>query len=83
MISNTGATYRHQFNQRYSFEYRRYLLPNLSEHANTDMYSSPPYNPRLATTHGYHISKPLKVNSERAVTLYQRSSVSVISSSWR
>ncbi len=58
------ATYRLQFNSRFRFEDARKLVPYLKRMGISDIYSSPVFEARKGSTHGYDITNPQRLNPE-------------------
>lgn len=58
------ATYRLQFNPRFTFQDARIILDYLSSLGISDLYASPIFKARRGSTHGYDIVNPLELNPE-------------------
>jgi (1->4)-alpha-D-glucan 1-alpha-D-glucosylmutase len=59
-----AATYRLQFNHRFTFADATTLLPYLSELGISDVYASPYLKARAGSLHGYDIVNPQQLNPE-------------------
>jgi len=58
------ATYRLQFNSRFRFEDAGKLVPYLQRLGVSDLYSSPVFEARKGSTHGYDVTNPQRLNPE-------------------
>jgi (1->4)-alpha-D-glucan 1-alpha-D-glucosylmutase len=58
------ATYRLQFHQGFGFLEARSLLPYLKNLGITTLYSSPLFQARRGSLHGYSVTNPLELNPE-------------------
>jgi (1->4)-alpha-D-glucan 1-alpha-D-glucosylmutase len=58
------ATYRLQFHQGFGFLEARSLLPYLKKLGITTLYSSPLFQARRGSLHGYSVTNPLELNPE-------------------
>jgi len=58
------ATYRLQFNSRFRFKDARKLMPYLQRLGISDLYSSPIFEARKGSTHGYDVTNPQRLNPE-------------------
>ncbi|MEW6183424.1 MAG: malto-oligosyltrehalose synthase [Bacillota bacterium] len=58
------ATYRLQFNQRFGFSDARTLVPYLESLGITDIYTSPLFQARRGSGHGYDVTDPTRFNRE-------------------
>lgn len=59
-----GSTYRFQFNLQFRFIDARELVPYLNDLGITDLYSSPRFQARKGSQHGYDVADPRRVSSE-------------------
>lgn len=59
-----SATYRIQFNRNFSIADARNLLPYLQQLGVSHLYSSPQYQARSGSMHGYDVADPTHVNRE-------------------
>lgn len=59
-----SSTYRMQFNLQFRFIDARELVPYLNDLGITDLYSSPRFQARKGSLHGYDVADPRRVNSE-------------------
>jgi (1->4)-alpha-D-glucan 1-alpha-D-glucosylmutase len=59
-----SATYRIQFNQNFRLADARNLLPYLQQLGISHLYSSPQYQARSGSMHGYDVADPTHVNPE-------------------
>jgi (1->4)-alpha-D-glucan 1-alpha-D-glucosylmutase len=58
------ATYRIQFSLNFRFVDAKNLVPYLHELGITHLYVSPRFKAGKASSHGYDVADPLRVNSE-------------------
>jgi len=58
------STYRFQFHKDFRFDDARALLDYLQQLGITDLYSSPIFQARPGSTHGYDVVDPTTINSE-------------------
>jgi len=59
-----SSTYRIQFNRGFRFSDARDLVPYLHELGINDLYASPRFKAKKASSHGYDVADPQRVNSE-------------------
>ena len=59
-----ASTYRLQFHKDFSFEQARALVAYLEKLGISDLYSSPVFQARRGSTHGYDVIDPTSINSE-------------------
>jgi (1->4)-alpha-D-glucan 1-alpha-D-glucosylmutase len=59
-----ASTYRIQFHAGFRFVDGRDLVPYLQDLGITDLYSSPRFQARRGSSHGYDIADPERINSE-------------------
>jgi (1->4)-alpha-D-glucan 1-alpha-D-glucosylmutase len=64
MLRIPGATYRLQMNGKFRFEDARSLVPYFHRLGITDLYTSPIFQARRGSTHGYDMTDPTRLNSE-------------------
>ncbi|MFQ5874370.1 MAG: heterodisulfide reductase-related iron-sulfur binding cluster, partial [Dehalococcoidia bacterium] len=58
------ATYRVQFNSRFTFADARRIVPYLHRLGISDLYASPIFKARPGSFHGYDITDPTRLNPE-------------------
>jgi len=59
-----ASTYRLQFHKDFRFEHARKLVSYLEKLGISDLYSSPIFQSRPGSTHGYDVVDPTSINSE-------------------
>src|SRR5690606_23114334 len=61
---NPTSTYRIQLSGSFTFKHLRQIIPYLHDLGISTVYASPVFQAREASTHGYDVVDPTRVNSE-------------------
>ncbi|WP_295129131.1 malto-oligosyltrehalose synthase [uncultured Chitinophaga sp.] len=67
-INITGATYRIQFNERFTFSQLENIIDYLAELGITTIYASPVFEAAPGSLHGYDVCDPLQISTAIGTT---------------